>query len=129
MVRRRTDLYRREKPQKRRGKDWRRLPLSTCIKAFIGISLVMAGLASLLWFLGIMDFTAERGYLRFTPLGIEPTRSKATFCGYVFLFLPAHLESARLCIALNIFPFTVLPLIVLFMTIRRLIACLTDDRD
>lgn len=130
MARRRTDLYRSDKPRKRGGgRKWRHLPIATFVKAFVAISVVMAALGTLLWFLGIMDFTAERGYLRFMPGVGESRRSKLTFCGAVFVFLPAHLESVRLCIVLNILPFTVLPLIVLVMMIRRLIAGVVDERD
>ncbi len=129
MARHYVELYRRDKPRKRRGgRSLRQLPVSTCVKAFVGISVLMAVLGAVLWSLGMIDFTAERGYLRLTG-NVVPTRWKLSPCGAVFGLLPAHLESVRLCIALNVLPFTVLPLLVLTLTVWRVIVGRGDERD
>lgn len=110
MSRKRITLYRREKkPKKRDRKGWRELPIETHLKALFASALIMALLASLLWLSGIFDFTAERGH------------RKATTCGALFTLTPDDLESTGLCVAYNLAPFAIIPGIILFLLIRRIL--------
>lgn len=119
MTRTRIDLYRREKPRKRRsGKGWRELPPSTYVKAFLALTFVMTSLAGFFWLVG-MDFAAEhRG----------PYSNRLSTCGFLLAFTPRHLHSEGLCVFYNLAPFFWMPALVLVLLVLRLLLGRPADR-
>lgn len=118
----RITLYRRDKkPRKGPRKDWRKLPVSTFVKVFLGLTCIMAALLALLWLTGLADFTAERRYRTVFGLFGDSARRELTMCGFLYTFTPESLKSAGLCIAYNVLPFFLMPGVVLVMLVRRLL--------